>query len=164
MYNADDICFFNFIFFHFFLSYLYLFRTSNPECSLKVCHNAWCIIPVLCWTLSTVWGSLYLTYKTFWNWLYSRLQAIGCNYTDTFTTFFAQYACNEDIWPCLYVCTIQLKNCWMDKDKIWYECYATGGCPKIKLFCFLQSVVPKWWMQKLVKWDQHQRHLLYSAW
>jgi hypothetical protein len=48
---------------------------------------------------------------------------------------------------------IQLKNCWMDFDEIWYGHYATGGYPKIVLFNFLDSVIPTWWMHEFVRWE-----------
>jgi hypothetical protein len=56
---------------------------------------------------------------------------------------------------CLSVCMIQLGNRWTDLDEIWYGCYALGAYPKIVLFNFLQSVVPTWRTNELVRLDRH---------
>jgi hypothetical protein len=50
---------------------------------------------------------------------------------------------------------IQLKNCWMDLDEIWYGCYAIEGYPIVVVFNFLQSIIPTWQMIELVKWGRH---------
>jgi hypothetical protein len=39
---------------------------------------------------------------------------------------------------------IQIGNCWMDLDEIWYGHYAMGVYPKIVFFNFLQHVIPTW--------------------
>jgi hypothetical protein len=56
---------------------------------------------------------------------------------------------------CLSICMIQLENHWMDLDEIWYRGCASGDYPKIIHFNFLPSVITKWWMKKLVRWDLH---------
>jgi hypothetical protein len=50
---------------------------------------------------------------------------------------------------------IQLENRCVDLDEIWYGLYAIGGYAEIMLLNFLQSVIPTWRMNKLVKWNQH---------
>jgi hypothetical protein len=42
-----------------------------------------------------------------------------------------------------------------DLDEIWYGRYAIGEYPKILLLNFLQSVIPTWWTNKLLRWDRH---------
>jgi hypothetical protein len=56
---------------------------------------------------------------------------------------------------CLSVHMIQLKNRWMDLDKISYGHYATGDYPKIIIYNLLQSVIPTWRANKLVRWGRH---------
>jgi hypothetical protein len=60
---------------------------------------------------------------------------------------------------CPSVHVIQLENRWMDVNEIWYGCYATGDYPQIVLYNFLQSVIPTWRTNKLVRWSQHEHHL-----
>jgi hypothetical protein len=55
----------------------------------------------------------------------------------------------------LSVRAIQLENRLTDLDDIWYGRYATGVYPKIILLNFLQSVIPTWRMNELVRWDLH---------
>jgi hypothetical protein len=49
-------------------------------------------------------------------------------------------------------------------SEIWYGRYAIGGCSKLVLFNFLQSVIPTWRMLKIVRWEdkpppwRHQEH------
>jgi hypothetical protein len=61
-------------------------------------------------------------------------------------------------YVCLSINMIQLKNCWIDIDEIWYGLYAIGVYPKILLFNFLQLVIPIWWTNELVRWDRQQQH------
>jgi hypothetical protein len=56
---------------------------------------------------------------------------------------------------CLSVRMIQLDNLWTDLDEIWNGYYAIGIFPKIVLFNFLQSIIPTWRTNKLVRWDRH---------
>jgi hypothetical protein len=49
---------------------------------------------------------------------------------------------------------IQLQNLWADLDETWYERYAMGLCSKIVFSDFLQSVLPTWWANELVKWNR----------
>jgi hypothetical protein len=56
---------------------------------------------------------------------------------------------------CPSVRMIKLDNPWTDLNEIWYGRYATGDYPKIVLFNFLQSVIPTWRANKLVRWDRH---------
>jgi hypothetical protein len=39
-------------------------------------------------------------------------------------------------------------------DEIWYGCYAIWDYPKIVLYNFLQSVIPTWRANKVVRWDR----------
>jgi hypothetical protein len=55
----------------------------------------------------------------------------------------------------VYVRMIQLKDRWTDLDEIWYGRYAIGDYPKIVLYNFLQSVMPAWPANELVRWDRH---------
>jgi hypothetical protein len=43
----------------------------------------------------------------------------------------------------------------MDFDEILYGHYAIEGYPKLILFSFLQLVIPTWWMNELLGWEQH---------
>jgi hypothetical protein len=52
---------------------------------------------------------------------------------------------------CLSVHMIQPENHWTDSEEIWYELYAIGDYPKIILFKFIHSVIPKWQTNKLVR-------------
>jgi hypothetical protein len=56
---------------------------------------------------------------------------------------------------CPPVRTIKIENRWTDLDEIWYGCYAIGKYPKIVLYDFLQSVIPTWRANKLVRWYLH---------
>jgi hypothetical protein len=56
---------------------------------------------------------------------------------------------------CLSVRMIHLENHWMDLDEIWYGRYAIGDYLEIVIFDFLQSVIPTWQTNKLVRWDRH---------
>jgi hypothetical protein len=58
----------------------------------------------------------------------------------------------------LSVHIIQLENLWTDVDEICYGRYAIGVYPKIVLSNFLQSVIPTWQANKLVRWDRYKRH------
>jgi hypothetical protein len=59
---------------------------------------------------------------------------------------------------------IQLENRWTDLDEIWYGRYAIGDNPKIERYNFLQSVIPTWRANKLVRWNRHntRRHQVIS--
>jgi len=50
---------------------------------------------------------------------------------------------------------IQVENSWMDLGEIWYERCAIGVYLKIVIFIFLQSVIPTWGKNKLVRWEFH---------
>jgi hypothetical protein len=56
---------------------------------------------------------------------------------------------------CLSVRMIQYENRWPDLDEIWHVRYAISVNPKIVLFNFLQSVIPTWRTNKLVRSDRH---------
>jgi hypothetical protein len=56
---------------------------------------------------------------------------------------------------CLSVHTIQLENRWTDLDVVLHGRYAICICPKIELSNFLQSVIPIWRTNELVRWDRH---------
>jgi hypothetical protein len=43
---------------------------------------------------------------------------------------------------------------WTDFDEIWGARYATGRCPKIVIFNFLQLVIPKEQTHELDKWKR----------
>jgi hypothetical protein len=49
---------------------------------------------------------------------------------------------------------IQIENSLMDLDEMWYEHCAIGSFPKIVFLSFLQSSIPEWQMNVLVRWDQ----------
>jgi hypothetical protein len=55
----------------------------------------------------------------------------------------------------LSVRMIQFENRSTDLNEIWYGCCAFGIYPKIVLFNFLQSVIPTWRTNKLVRWNRH---------
>jgi hypothetical protein len=59
---------------------------------------------------------------------------------------------------CLSAHIFQLKNRWKDLNETSHGRYATGIYPKIALSDFLQSVIPTWRTNKLVRWDQHYCH------
>jgi hypothetical protein len=47
---------------------------------------------------------------------------------------------------------IQIENSWKDLDEIWNGRYAIRDNPKIVFYNFLQSVIPAWQANKLVRW------------
>jgi hypothetical protein len=53
--------------------------------------------------------------------------------------------------PCLSDNVIQLGNCWMNFDEIWYGYYATEGYPKLVQ------------MFELVTWEQNCHHLVLKS-
>jgi hypothetical protein len=56
---------------------------------------------------------------------------------------------------CLSVCMIKLENWWTDFDEIWYGRYAVGGYRFLILFNFLQSIIPTWQTNELVRLERH---------
>jgi hypothetical protein len=69
--------------------------------------------------------------------IYSRLQIIICSLQQV-------HEVNDYGASCLSIHMIQLKNCWTDLDRIWYGRCAILVYPKIVIFDFLQSVIPRW--------------------
>jgi hypothetical protein len=64
---------------------------------------------------------------------------------------------------CVSLCfrMIHLKNCWTDMDEISYERYIIRVYPKAVISCFAQPVIAMWRKNKRLRWDEHQRLLIY---
>jgi hypothetical protein len=57
------------------------------------------------------------------------------------------------------VCMVQIKNTWTDLDEISCGRYAIGVCRIIVIFNFLQSMIPTFQTNELLRWDRHKFHL-----
>jgi hypothetical protein len=58
-------------------------------------------------------------------------------------------AYKAEMYVCPSVRMVELEKRWTDFDEIWCGLYAVGNCPK------LQSIIPTWRTNELVRWDRN---------